>query len=93
MNPVLTLPIQVFTDAQVAAKKSQSPQDMFFHLRIIILTLRRKEGSSGVSLSHTLRKTGRPTSDRITTTRCPIFATVSSSLRWVIFAAAKIPIL
>src|SRR5205823_10124287 len=24
---------------------------------------------------------------------CPIFATVSSSLRWVIFAAAKIPLL
>ena len=31
-----------------------------------------------------------PTSNRKTTTGCPIFATVLSSLRWAIFAAAKI---
>ncbi len=36
---------------------------------------------------------GWPTSDSTTTSGCPIFATVLSSLRWVIFAAAKIPIL
>jgi hypothetical protein len=50
---------------------------------------------------------GWPTSNRTTTIGgtgdrnqtepqtdgCPIFATISSSLKWVIFAAAKIPIL
>jgi hypothetical protein len=40
----------------------------------------------------TKKRTGRPTSDRTTTIGCPIFATVSSSRRWAIFAA-KIPIL
>ena len=53
------------------------------------------------------RVDGRPTSGHITNHRvdgvphltgvpiigCPIFATVLSSLRWVIFAAAKIPLL
>jgi hypothetical protein len=39
------------------------------------------------------RDSARATSDRTTTTGCPIFATVSSWIRSVIFAAAKIPIL
>jgi hypothetical protein len=38
----------------------------------------------------TLGWDGWPTSDRTTTTGSPIFATVSSSLRWAIFAAVKI---
>jgi hypothetical protein len=36
---------------------------------------------------------GWPISDRITTNGYPIFGAVSSSPRWAIFAATKIPIL
>ena len=40
---------------------------------------------------HLVRKGGWPTSLNSHKSGCPIFATASSSLRWAIFAAAKIP--
>jgi hypothetical protein len=48
--------------------------------------------TQGVKLLDLEDQTGGPHLKTLDTTGCPIFATVLSSIRWAIFAAAKIPI-